>query len=550
MPRINGPSGALLAPVARPVARFSEKDEKSRIPAHGRVSERKAENLRAVDCPVLMSHQAAIDLRQEDMQAAATLAAEPRLVALRAGDSPTAHLDTVTLESCPPDSMWANESLQRRMLAAADAAAISVALIAVLSHFGLRTGALVAVVSIPVVVLMFKVTGLYNREELRLGHSTLDETPTLFQLTALLALGIAIMRPTFATGGLAPAQIGTLWAAAFAAVLTGRVLARSLARRIVPAERCLVIGEVRQAERLRRALASSRTRTEIVACLPGENVAALGGEEVVHELVHELSVHRVIVVPGSTGTDEALRLMRWAKAVGVRLTVLPRILEVVGSAAVFDEVEGMALLGVPRLGLGRSSRFLKRGFDLAAASIGLLLIGPLLLALALAIKLESKGPVFFRQVRVGRGGKHFRIVKFRSMVFDAEARKEELRSLSVAGPGLFKVRDDPRVTRVGRLLRSTSLDELPQLFNVLRGDMSLVGPRPLVTDEDAQVLGLDRGRLRLQPGMTGPWQLLGSRVPLQEMVEIDNRYASQWSLWLDLKIMLRTVQYVTRRGNL
>ena len=142
------------------------------------------------------------------------------------------------------------------------------------------------------------------------------------------------------------------------------------------------------------------------------------------------------------------------------------------------------------------------------------------------------------------------MVKFRSMVTDADGRKGEISSLNVAGTGLFKAKDDPRVTRVGRFLRRSSLDELPQLFNVLRGEMSLVGPRPLVTDEDAQILGLDRSRLRFKPGMTGPWQLLGSRVSLQEMVEIDYLYASNWSLWLDLKILLRTVRYVVRRGNL
>jgi lipopolysaccharide/colanic/teichoic acid biosynthesis glycosyltransferase len=166
-----------------------------------------------------------------------------------------------------------------------------------------------------------------------------------------------------------------------------------------------------------------------------------------------------------------------------------------------------------------------------------------------AIRLDSKGPIFFRQIRVGWKGRPFFIVKFRSMVTDAEARKDEVRALNVAGPGLFKVDNDPRVTRVGRFLRRTSLDELPQVFNVLSGEMSLVGPRPLVTDEDAQVLGLDRCRLDLKPGMTGPWQLLGSRVPLQEMVEIDYLYASNWSLWQDLKILFRTVQHVVRRGN-
>jgi lipopolysaccharide/colanic/teichoic acid biosynthesis glycosyltransferase len=136
------------------------------------------------------------------------------------------------------------------------------------------------------------------------------------------------------------------------------------------------------------------------------------------------------------------------------------------------------------------------------------------------------------------------------MVTDAELQKEHLRALSVAGHGLFKLLNDPRVTRIGRFLRTTSLDELPQLFNVLRGDMTLVGPRPLVPDEDAQILGLDRSRLLLTPGLTGPWQLMGSRVPLGEMVEIDYLYASSWSLWLDVKILLRTVRHVLRRANL
>jgi lipopolysaccharide/colanic/teichoic acid biosynthesis glycosyltransferase len=165
------------------------------------------------------------------------------------------------------------------------------------------------------------------------------------------------------------------------------------------------------------------------------------------------------------------------------------------------------------------------------------------------ILLESGGSIFYRQVRVGRDGKHFRIFKFRSMVVGADTQKDKLRSLNEAGAGLFKITDDPRVTRVGRFLRRSSLDELPQLINVLRGEMSLVGPRPLVIDEDAQVLGLDRSRLHLTPGMTGPWQVLGVRVPMQEMVGIDYLYVANWSLWHDLKILLRTIRHVAHRGN-
>jgi lipopolysaccharide/colanic/teichoic acid biosynthesis glycosyltransferase len=224
--------------------------------------------------------------------------------------------------------------------------------------------------------------------------------------------------------------------------------------------------------------------------------------------------------------------------------------EVVGSAVEFDDVDGVTMLGIPCFGLSPSSRLLKRAFDVAPTSVGLLLVAPLMAAIALAVRLDSKGPVIFRQVRVGRDGRHFSIFKFRTMMVGAEASKDELLARNEAGAGLFKLTEDPRVTRVGRFLRGTSLDELPQLFNVVRGEMSLVGPRPLVVDEDAQVLGLDRSRLHLTPGMTGPWQVLGARVPMQEMVGIDYLYVANWSLWLDVKILLRTARHVARRSNL
>ena len=225
------------------------------------------------------------------------------------------------------------------------------------------------------------------------------------------------------------------------------------------------------------------------------------------------------------------------------------MLEAIGSTVEFESIEGLTVLGIRPFGLSRSSRLLKRGFDLVATTVGLLAVGPVIAAIALAVRIDSKGPVFFRQVRVGRDGRHFRIYKFRSMVVGAEQQKENLRSLNEVGGGMFKIASDPRVTRVGSFLRRTSLDELPQLFNVLRGEMSLVGPRPLVTDEDALVLGLDRSRLHLTPGMTGPWQVLGARVPMDEMVGIDYLYVASWSLWLDLKLLLRTVRHVLGRGN-
>ncbi len=204
-----------------------------------------------------------------------------------------------------------------------------------------------------------------------------------------------------------------------------------------------------------------------------------------------------------------------------------------------------------RLDLPRSSTATKRALDLLGVSLGLLAVAPLMLVIALAIKLDSRGPVLFRQRRIGRHGEDFQMLKFRTMVRGADALKESLRHRNEAGGGLFKIAEDPRVTRVGRFLRRSALDELPQLLNVLRGEMSLVGPRPLVLDEDRRIEGWRRRRLDLMPGMTGPWQILGpARVPLGEMVAIDYLYVASWSLWTDIKILLRTVPHVIGRRGL
>ena len=167
--------------------------------------------------------------------------------------------------------------------------------------------------------------------------------------------------------------------------------------------------------------------------------------------MRELHVDRIIVAPTTTETRGVVELIRIAKAIGVRVSVLPRMLEVVGSTVEFEDVDGLTVLGVRPFGLSRSSRLLKRGFDLVATTVGLLAVGPVIAAIALAVRIDSKGPVFFRQVRVGRDGRHFRIYKFRSMVVDAEQQKEGLRALNEVGDGMFKISRDPRVTRVGEL---------------------------------------------------------------------------------------------------
>jgi lipopolysaccharide/colanic/teichoic acid biosynthesis glycosyltransferase len=208
------------------------------------------------------------------------------------------------------------------------------------------------------------------------------------------------------------------------------------------------------------------------------------------------------------------------------------------------------VLSVPSASLSPAARAVKRTFDLVSALVGIIVLAPVYAVIALLIKLDTPGPVFFRQTRVGRDGEPFEMIKFRSMFVGADEQKDALRPLNEAD-GLFKIEDDPRITRVGRQLRRCSLDELPQLWNVVRGEMSLVGPRPLVTDEDIQVAGWHRHRLHLTPGMTGHWQVLGSpRLPLQEMIRIDYLYVTNWSLWMDTKLLLRTVPHVIRRGGM
>jgi lipopolysaccharide/colanic/teichoic acid biosynthesis glycosyltransferase len=204
------------------------------------------------------------------------------------------------------------------------------------------------------------------------------------------------------------------------------------------------------------------------------------------------------------------------------------------------------------LELGRSIRLLKRTTDIVAAALSLVVLLPFFVAIAAAIKLTSRGPVFFRQVRIGSNGRAFRIFKFRTMALDADERKGEVAHLNVhaqngGDPRMFKVIDDPRVTAVGRFLRRYFLDELPQLINVLRGQMSLVGPRPLIPEEDAEVPEWARRRLNVRPGMTGTWQVLGhSRVPFEQMVQLDCEYVKRWSFRNDIRLMRMTIPLVLR----
>ncbi len=217
----------------------------------------------------------------------------------------------------------------------------------------------------------------------------------------------------------------------------------------------------------------------------------------------------------------------------------------------FAPSDGAAVLvAEPASALTTPTRTVKRALDLVGATVGMVLLAPLLLIIAAAIKIDSPGPVLFRQRRIGRDGVPFVMLKFRSMVLGAAEQQEGLRHLSEAD-GVFKIARDPRLTRVGRLLRALYLDELPQLLNVALGEMSLVGPRPLPLAEDARVTGWGRRRLEIRPGITGVWQVRGSsRVPLSEMVRIDYEYVTELSLKEDVRIMVLTIPQILRHRGL
>ncbi|MBT2213856.1 MULTISPECIES: sugar transferase [Actinomadura] len=254
----------------------------------------------------------------------------------------------------------------------------------------------------------------------------------------------------------------------------------------------------------------------------------------------------VLACPEMDGV--ALRRLAWQiERDDVELVVAPALMDVTGPRISIRPVSGLPLLHVEHPELDGGRKILKGLFDRTAALGGLVLMSPLLLVVAFLIKTTSAGPVMFRQVRVGRGGREFTVLKFRTMVQDAESRKGALMERNENDGVLFKIRQDPRITRVGRWLRRYSLDELPQLINVLRGDMSLVGPRPPLPEEVAQYGGDVYRRLVVKPGLTGLWQVSGrSDLTWEESVRLDLRYVDNWSLALDLQIMWKTWSAVFR----
>ncbi len=271
-------------------------------------------------------------------------------------------------------------------------------------------------------------------------------------------------------------------------------------------------------------------------------IRALGALDALPQAIAENDISQVIITLPWQYHRKVIRLVTEAEQSGVRARVVPDLFQLSLGGVDVEAINGIPLISVKGSALTGFNQALKRTVDVLIAGVALLLISPLWCLVALAIRLDSPGPILFRQERIGLHGKPFTVLKFRSMYVNAEEQLEKLRARNEAAGPLFKIKDDPRRTRVGRFIRRTSLDELPQFINVLRGEMSMVGPRPGLASEVAQYQDWHRKRLAVLPGITGLWQVSGrSELTFDEMVMLDIYYAENWSLGMDLRIMVRTV---------
>lgn len=436
---------------------------------------------------------------------------------------------------------WWRDRRRRRLLASADAV--------VAGGVGLviagMSGAPVwwALVAIPGGVLLAKIVGLYDADHRAIRHLTIDEVPVIAvwcaALTVLFALAIreTVAALTFAL--VVPAAIVTSGGL--------RSVARLTWRRITPPESTLVVGAGEPAEAIARKIALfpdmhlKLTGTHG----PADHLERINGNGSIDRVLS--GIDRVVLAWSGASPAFVRRLLEHCRQHEVKLSVISPFRGHARPALRLSQVADLPILEYNTWDVSRSTAALKRGFDLVAACVSLVVLAPVLAAVALAIRLDDGGPVFFRQRRAGRNGEPFTIVKFRSMDVDAERQLPELVDLDTLADPMFKLRPDPRITRVGRFLRRFSLDELPQLLNVLRGDMSLVGPRPeevLVTD---RYQAEHRFRLAVKPGMTGPMQVFGrGELSFEERLAVEIDYVENISITRDLWLLAQTLPAVVR----
>ncbi len=403
-----------------------------------------------------------------------------------------------------------------------------------------------------VTALVFWRAGLYRQREIRAGFGRVLSSLTL---VAVLAFAFAIGTGfEFHTYGVLPATL------VFASILIGLLRAgyesgtALLLRRAGVRRRVLLLGHGDALAHLRRALGSTRAgiEYELLGTLgPAANgLASLGNPSDLDRVLTERRVDEVLVADVDFDEQQLLEIVETAHKRGVRVRVAPRTTELLAERAEYVPGLGVPLFELRPPVLGGADWALKRLFDLVVSVVILLAGLPALVAIALAVKLSSRGPVLYRDRRVGLGEREFEMLKFRTMAAGAAELRAELTHANEAGGALFKIRNDPRVTPVGRVLRRLSLDEIPQVLNVLRGEMSLVGPRPLPTRDYERLESWHRKRSHVLPGMTGLWQISGrSELGVDDLVNLDFYYLERWSIWLDVSILLKTVPAVlSRRG--
>jgi exopolysaccharide biosynthesis polyprenyl glycosylphosphotransferase len=414
--------------------------------------------------------------------------------------------------------------------------------------------------TLPLWVLLARIHGLYDRDEERTDHSTVDDIVGVFQLVTLGTWGFLVLTHLFSLPYPNLGRLVAFWLIAVVLVPLLRAVARMVGRRQAAyVQNVIIVGSGYVARLLAdKIVKHGEYGLRVVgfvdrdASFTGNGRVAsslLGTPDDLPRLIQENTVHRVAIAFSTDSHEQTLSIIRSLQDSDVQIDIVPRMFEVLGTNAQLHTLEGIPLVGLPSPRLSESSRLLKRSFDLISASLGLVLLSPLFVAVAVWVKLDSRGPVFFRQVRMGAEDRTFRVFKFRTMVADAEARKAEIAHLNMHGRDgrMFKAQQDPRVTRAGRCLRRWRVDELPQLLNVVSGEMSLVGPRPLILDEDQHVASWARRRLDLKPGMTGLWQVLGaSDIPFEEMTKLDYLYVTNWSLREDLSLILLTLPALSR----
>jgi exopolysaccharide biosynthesis polyprenyl glycosylphosphotransferase len=414
-------------------------------------------------------------------------------------------------------------------------------------------------VTLPLWVVIAKLYGLYEQDEEHVDHSTVDEVVGVFQLVTLGAWFFFVA--TWVAGIADPhvARLVTFWLLAVIFVIAARGVARTLARRSpLYIQNTIVVGAGHIGQlAARKLLQHPEYRINLVGFVDAnprdrrpelEHLAVLGGRERLAEVVSTFDVERVIIAFSDESHEVLLDTIRQLRKLDVQIDVVPRLFEIVGPKAGIHSLEGLALVSLPPVTVSRSSMLLKRALDIAVAVPMLILLAPVMAAIAIAIRLDSAGPILFRQRRLGYEMRPFTALKFRTMRADTDVdvhrRYIEETVTYQASPnanGLYKLERPDAVTRVGRFLRKTSLDELPQLFNVLGGEMSLVGPRPCLDYETKGFAEHHFERFLLPPGLTGLWQVTArAKSTFGEALEMDVAYVRGWSLSLDLRLLLKT----------